>query len=47
MGAVVCAFATDREFAKELVSIPSASADIPQVNRAMRTMMTGMRPCGK
>ena len=29
MGAVVCAFATDMEFVKELVSIPGASADIP------------------
>ena len=34
----VCAFATDMEFVKELVAIPSASSDIPQVNRAMHTM---------
>ena len=27
----VCAFATDMEFLKELVAIPSASADIPQL----------------
>ena len=38
MGLSVCAFAADMEFLKELVAIPSASADIPQVNRAMRTM---------
>ena len=38
MGVVMCAFATDMAFVKELVAIPSASADIPQVNRAMRTM---------
>ena len=38
MGVAACVFATDMEFVKELVAIPSASADIPQVNRAMRTM---------
>ena len=38
MGMVVCALATDLEFVRELVAIPSASADIPQVNRAMRRM---------
>jgi acetylornithine deacetylase/succinyl-diaminopimelate desuccinylase-like protein len=38
MGLSLCAFATDMEFLKELVAIPSASADIPQVNRAMHTM---------
>ncbi len=38
MGVSVCAFATDMEFVKELVAIPSASSDIPQVNRAMHTM---------
>lgn len=38
IGLSVCSFATDMEFLKELVAIPSASADIPQVNRAMRAM---------
>ncbi|MBR2839266.1 MAG: M20/M25/M40 family metallo-hydrolase [Kiritimatiellae bacterium] len=33
-----CACATDMEFLGELVAIPSASADIPQVNRAMHAM---------
>ena len=33
-----CAPAIDMQFMKELVAIPSASADIPQVNRAMLFM---------
>ena len=41
MGMVVCALATDLEFVRELVAIPSASADIPQVNRAMRLKAQG------
>ena len=38
IGMAACAAATDIEFVKELVAIPSASADVPQVNRAMRAM---------
>lgn len=34
----VAACAADMAFLKELVEIPSASSDIPQVNRAMRAM---------
>ena len=33
-----CAPAIDMQFMKEMVAIPSASADIPQVNRAMLFM---------
>ena len=33
--AVMVAGATDMEFLRELVAIPSATADIPQVNRVV------------
>ena len=36
--AAVSAQAVDVEFLREMIAIPSVSADIPQVNRAVRTM---------
>ena len=38
VSAFAAAQAIDVDFLRELVAIPSVSADIPQVNRAVRTM---------
>ena len=36
--ACMAAHALDVEFLREMIAIPSVSADVPQVNRAVRTM---------